>query len=153
MAETSKRKGAFLKSDLVRWISAEYQVVLQTNGGNGGEFHRIQQVGIGTRGRGIFGHAFFLSCFLVFLALLSLAGDAALVFAATTQEADSGSATVSRIEGQCFGPIRYQVTVGGLLETDAKAKLQQQVAERLDEINRKMSTYLADSDISRFNRH
>lgn len=153
MAEISKRKGGFLKSALVRWIGAEYQVVLQTNGGNGVEFHRIQQVGLGTRGRGIVGHAFFLSCFLVLLPLLSIAGDAALGSAASTQEVDSGSATVSRIEGQCFGPIRYQVTVGGLLETDAKAQLQQQVSGRLDEINRKMSTYLADSDISRFNRH
>ncbi|MBL8889900.1 MAG: FAD:protein FMN transferase [Planctomycetaceae bacterium] len=58
----------------------------------------------------------------------------------------------SKIEGSCFGPIRFQVTVGQVLTADEQRSLASAVQIRLDEINRKMSTYTPDSDITRFNR-
>ncbi|MDP1563862.1 MAG: FAD:protein FMN transferase [Pirellulaceae bacterium] len=64
--------------------------------------------------------------------------------------ADEGQAT--KIEGQCFGPIRYFVTVGRVLSDLERESLQSQVQQRLDDINRKMSTYISDSDVTRFNR-
>lgn len=63
--------------------------------------------------------------------------------------ADEGQAT--KIEGQCFGPIRYYVTVGRALSDSDRESLQSQVQQRLDDINRKMSTYISDSDVTRFN--
>jgi len=70
----------------------------------------------------------------------------------TTSSAVADEASVTKVEGQCFGPIRFQVTVGkSLSDTDRQALLLE-VQQRLDDINRKMSTYTNDSDITRFNR-
>ncbi len=81
--------------------------------------------------------------FAVFFFLVSGAGAVA--------DAQS-AAEVTRFEGQCFGPIRYQVTIGGRLEQTWVRAVAAKVQERLDEINVKMSTYQQDSDVSRFNR-
>lgn len=59
---------------------------------------------------------------------------------------------VTKVEGQCFGPIRFQVTVHGSLAGPDREKLLNAVQQRLDDINRKMSTYISDSDVTRFNR-
>lgn len=61
--------------------------------------------------------------------------------------------TTTRIEGQCFGPIRYQVTLPGSLDNATVEKVSLAVQRRLDEINQRMSTYLPDSAVSRFNQH
>jgi len=55
------------------------------------------------------------------------------------------------IEGTCFGPIEYKVTVAVAIDEMQAADLKAKVQQRLDEINAKMSTYLADSEVSRFN--
>lgn len=59
---------------------------------------------------------------------------------------------VSKIEGNCFGPIGFKVTVGKVLTDAEQTSLMSAVQARLDEINQKMSTYTTDSDIGRFNR-
>lgn len=73
-----------------------------------------------------------------------------LVLSASVSLAKDGPTT--KIEGQCFGPIRYQVTVGTELSASDRQSLTTSVQQRLDEINQKMSTYISDSDITRFNR-
>lgn len=70
----------------------------------------------------------------------------------------SGSAlladdTTTRIEGQCFGPIRFQVTLPGSIDDAMVGRVSTAVKQRLDEINLRMSTYLPDSAVSQFNRH
>ncbi len=61
--------------------------------------------------------------------------------------------TTTRIEGQCFGPIRYQVTLSGSIDDPALESVSLAVQRRLDEINQRMSTYLPESAVSRFNQH
>jgi len=45
----------------------------------------------------------------------------------------------------------YSIKVSPAPDPDVRASLQHQVEGRLEEINRQMSTYLSDSDLSRFN--
>jgi FAD:protein FMN transferase len=70
--------------------------------------------------------------------------------AVVARQPDAGQ--VTRIAGQCFGPISYQVTVGANISDAERASLATAIQQRLDEINQKMSTYVQDSDVSRFNR-
>lgn len=73
-----------------------------------------------------------------------------LVLSASVSLANDAQTT--KIEGQCFGPINYQITVGSILAENDRQSLSASVQQRLDEINQKMSTYINDSDITRFNR-
>ncbi|HMO14440.1 MAG TPA: FAD:protein FMN transferase [Pirellulaceae bacterium] len=63
-----------------------------------------------------------------------------------------------RVSGTTMGPIKFNVTIAkseiqiGLLNS-VKPLLAQQIEAELEIVNRLMSTYLADSDVSRFNRH
>lgn len=75
-----------------------------------------------------------------------------LVLLTGTLASGSDEAT-TRIEGQCFGPIRFQVTLAGSVDDSTVETVSQAVQRRLDEINERMSTYLSESSVSRFNRH
>ena len=56
------------------------------------------------------------------------------------------------VSGTCMGPIRYQVVVARPPASLTEAQLQEAVQVALDRINERMSTYIPDSDVSRFNR-
>ncbi|MCH2183448.1 MAG: FAD:protein FMN transferase [Mariniblastus sp.] len=65
----------------------------------------------------------------------------------------SANAQSFEITGRTMGPIEYRVVVSG----ESTEKLPQDTARQminaeLQQVNRLMSTYLADSDVSRFNR-
>jgi thiamine biosynthesis lipoprotein len=55
------------------------------------------------------------------------------------------------VVGKCMGPIRYQATVVDPPDSMTEETLQRDVQTVLDRINERMSTYIDDSDISRFN--
>jgi FAD:protein FMN transferase len=57
---------------------------------------------------------------------------------------------VEEWSGKTMGPIDYVVKVVAAPESDLQP-VQAEVSESLDRINRRMSTYLPDSEISRFN--
>ncbi len=75
-----------------------------------------------------------------------------LVLLTGTLASGSDEAT-TRIEGQCFGPIRFQVTLAGSVDDSTVETVSRAVQRRLDEINERMSTYLPESSVSRFNQH
>lgn len=56
------------------------------------------------------------------------------------------------VVGTCMGPITYSVVVVDPPQELNESKLQSLVDDALDRVNRSMSTYLQDSDVSRFNR-
>lgn len=56
------------------------------------------------------------------------------------------------VVGRCMGPIRYQATVVAPPESMTEESLQADVQTVLDRINDHMSTYIDDSDISKFNQ-
>ena len=62
-------------------------------------------------------------------------------------------AQTSRLEitGFTMGPIRYTVVVAHHPDSITPKQLQQQVGSTLERVNQLMSTYLPDSDVSRFN--
>ena len=55
---------------------------------------------------------------------------------------------VQVFRGQTMGPIQYEVRIA---DPQVPAETKAAIQERLDEVNRLMSTYRPDSDISRFN--
>lgn len=55
------------------------------------------------------------------------------------------------VVGKCMGPIRYQATVVDPPDSMTEETLKRDVQTVLDRINDRMSTYIDDSDISRFN--
>jgi thiamine biosynthesis lipoprotein len=59
--------------------------------------------------------------------------------------------SIGHLSGQCMGPIKYNVTiVDSPKSMDAKA-LASKIQSTLDRINQLMSTYIDESDISKFN--
>lgn len=58
---------------------------------------------------------------------------------------------VAELTGRTMG-TSYSIKLSPAPESTVRASLQLQVQRRLDEINGQMSTYLPDSDLSRFNR-
>ena len=65
----------------------------------------------------------------------------------------AASAQTERLEitGSTMGPIRYTVVVAHHPDSITPQQLQQKVDSTLERVNQLMSTYLPDSDISRFN--
>ena len=56
--------------------------------------------------------------------------------------------------GRCMGVLTYEVKIARAgLRPRARAVLQQAVNQDLQDLNQQVSTYVADSEISRFNRH
>jgi thiamine biosynthesis lipoprotein len=55
------------------------------------------------------------------------------------------------VVGKCMGPIRYQATVVDPPAAVTEDALKQEVQKALDRINQRMSTYIDDSYISKFN--
>ncbi len=55
-------------------------------------------------------------------------------------------------EGRTMGTY-YAVKVSGSWTSEDGTRFQRAVEEELDDVNRRMSTYLEDSELSRFNRH
>lgn len=88
---------------------------------------------------------------MVFLRLILTTLVMVAVLTGLTGETAWAQKTTS-LQGTCFGPIGWQVTVGQELGDSASQQLQQAVQTRLDEINQLMSTYQDDSDVTRFNR-
>lgn len=66
-----------------------------------------------------------------------------------TVEPDLSSLTAT---GQCMGPIPYRVSVVDPPGELDQKKLEAVIQGRLDHINELMSTYVTDSDVSRFNQ-
>lgn len=60
-------------------------------------------------------------------------------------------AEVAELAGRTMG-TGYSIKLSPAPGPAARATLQRQVEQKLDEINRQMSTYLPDSDLSRFNQ-
>ena len=56
-----------------------------------------------------------------------------------------------RISGKTMGPIDYHVTLPATDVGDRQSRLAQAVNESLEQVNQLMSTYIPDSDVSRFN--
>ena len=82
----------------------------------------------------------------------SLAASLALLLAVAGCATAPEPLRNSVIRGQTMGTY-YQVTLGGdVLADDAKAALQHDIDALLLEINKEMSTYDPDSQLSRFNR-
>ena len=55
------------------------------------------------------------------------------------------------ITGTCMGPIQYQVTVVDPPSDQTEASLKKAIQQTLDRINDRMSTYIDDSYVSKFN--
>ena len=55
------------------------------------------------------------------------------------------------ITGRCMGPIQYQVTVVDPPSDQTEASLEKAIQQTLDRINERMSTYIDDSYVSKFN--
>ena len=55
------------------------------------------------------------------------------------------------ITGTCMGPIQYQVTVVDPPSDQTEASLEKAIQATLDRINERMSTYIDDSYVSKFN--
>ena len=55
------------------------------------------------------------------------------------------------IKGKCMGPIKYEVTVVDPPSDQTKASLKKAIQQTLDRINERMSTYIDDSYVSKFN--
>ncbi len=75
----------------------------------------------------------------------------ALLLAAALLGACEGEQRPHLIQGATMGTT-YSITLPRLPEGLGQAQLQQAIDERLDRVNREMSTYQTDSTISRFNR-
>ncbi|GAB2604504.1 FAD:protein FMN transferase [Nitrincola alkalisediminis] len=60
--------------------------------------------------------------------------------------------TVTRLEGHIFGTF-WQVTLSGNLTDDVQATLRKGILERLQAVDKSMSTYRDDSELIGFNRH
>ncbi len=56
------------------------------------------------------------------------------------------------IKGKTMGPIDYKVVIDPMPVDLNPQKVGEQVQAALDQVNQTMSTYIADSDVSRFNR-
>jgi thiamine biosynthesis lipoprotein len=56
------------------------------------------------------------------------------------------------IQGTTMGPIQYRVTIARPPATLSENEAAEAITEALETVNRLMSTYKADSDVSRFNR-
>jgi len=80
----------------------------------------------------------FASCMLVFV--LGLVPSVA-----------NGQLTQLEISGFTMGPIKYNVVVADYPDSVEPEELQSKVADSLERVNRLMSTYIPDSDVSRFN--
>jgi thiamine biosynthesis lipoprotein len=65
------------------------------------------------------------------------------------QESDLG--VPFEISGTTMGPIQYKVVIAHHPESVTPEQLQSKVQSTLDRVNQLMSTYLPDSDVSRFN--
>ncbi len=57
-----------------------------------------------------------------------------------------------KLHGKTMGPIKYNVTVSQYPNEVNAAHLQKTVQTSLDRVNQLMSTYIPDSDVSRFNQ-
>ena len=55
------------------------------------------------------------------------------------------------IMGECMGPIKYQVTVVDPPSDQTEASLEKAIQQTLDRVNERMSTYIDDSYVSKFN--
>ena len=55
------------------------------------------------------------------------------------------------IEGHTMGPIKYKVTIASFPEGQDNQAVADGIQAELDHVNQLMSTYLPDSDVSRFN--
>jgi thiamine biosynthesis lipoprotein len=55
------------------------------------------------------------------------------------------------VYGRTMGPIKYNVTIADYPESADLKKIQAEVQSTLDRVNQLMSTYIPDSDVSRFN--
>ena len=55
------------------------------------------------------------------------------------------------ITGKCMGPIQYQVTVVDPPSDQTEMSLERAIQKTLDRINERMSTYIDDSYVSKFN--
>lgn len=65
---------------------------------------------------------------------------------------DTGQDTsTTRIKGQIFGTF-YQVSISDELANDARRALRERVEDALERVDRQMSTYRDDSDLSRLNK-
>ena len=76
-------------------------------------------------------------CLVLLLGLLS----------ATKSEAQDRWA----ISGRTMGPVPYSVVIADPPDSVSQAEVKTAVAKALEEINQRMSTYIADSDVGRFN--
>ena len=54
-------------------------------------------------------------------------------------------------EGHTMGPIEYKVTIASFPERQDNQTVADSIQAELDQVNQLMSTYLPDSDVSRFN--
>ncbi len=64
----------------------------------------------------------------------------------------NASGQLIEVTGQTMGPIEYRVVIGDGQHQIDQGKATQLVNSKLSQVNQLMSTYLADSDVSRFNR-
>lgn len=88
------------------------------------------------------------------MALLSLSVFSAAVNAqAVSQNApDTSGVPETVLQGTTMGPIEWRVVVAEKVEIADTDHLQTEIQKVLDEVNARMSTYLPDSDVTRFNQ-
>ncbi|MEM7784438.1 MAG: FAD:protein FMN transferase [Planctomycetota bacterium] len=63
----------------------------------------------------------------------------------------NGDDSLWEMTGKTMGPIQYKVLAGGLPEAVQPEELHSAVENELEAVNQRMSTYIATSDVSRFN--
>lgn len=78
--------------------------------------------------------------------------SAALLFAACGGPRGGDEPLTAKFSGGTMG-TEYHVTVAGLTAPEQAEAAQKAVEDALESVNAKMSTYLPDSELSRFNRH
>jgi len=82
--------------------------------------------------------------------MFARAGVLAVALAASACQPEASPETV-RFEGETMGTT-YLVQVSDPLSESERIAVSRMVQETLDDVNRTMSTYVADSEVSRFNR-
>lgn len=79
-------------------------------------------------------------------------GFALFLSACSDRSAEPAGETPVILSGSTMGTY-YRVTVASLPETVGESDLRVAIERRLDEVNERMSTYLPESELSRFNRY
>lgn len=84
--------------------------------------------------------------------LILLVGCLSMLACHQAPSSEETALEIVAFEGRTMGTY-YAVKVVGTWSEEDKGRFQQAVEEELDDVNQRMSTYLEESELSRFNRH